>query len=441
MLADIATRVRAGDAEYSNQLDRMRSGIQDAGNHWHGSAYDAAYDRIGTDCDTGTKTSHEVLALSQVLDEGCRALASHLSTLNSRTADAENDHCSVADDWAVTGDAARVDQHSSAIGSALTELIAEANATARRIRDAATAIRACGNQLPEGLDPSGAEHVISPREARDQESAEAFHELFGRYPQSPSDWQTATALNPHSYTEKYQGIPPSIKVVRIEPVPGQGVVRTSSFIEPYSVFNVPAYDLGDNRPNDPEFDPEYSRVTTFIDYENGLVVMRQNPSVDTEGNVKVGSPDAEVWQAQDGSVRLKYEAANPFRPEVGPLEAPAAVMPTVHGDVVFTPGHGEPGAPGSTGVTISGTRADYPSFEVYQDDPRGTTHTVAVDPAKSGESWGPALNLWTTHGLGSGERALEPFQYIQEWGGRIPPTVRDLPGTVLGDPADPPRVN
>ena len=129
-------------------------------------------------------------------------------------------------------------------------------ATGVTFRDTAVEIRACGNQLPEGIDPSGAEHVVSTQAARDQASAEAFNDMFGRYPLSPSDWQTAAVLNPNSYTEKYQGVQPTIKVVQIDPVPGQGVVRTSSFIEQYSVFNRPYDDLGDNRPNSPDFDPE-----------------------------------------------------------------------------------------------------------------------------------------------------------------------------------------
>lgn len=439
-LLDVAAGLRVGDADYASQLDRMRSGIQNAGSHWHGESYDAAYDRIGTDCDIGARTSREIVELIDVLDQGANNLVSHLTVVSSRTAEAEADHCTVGDDWPVAGDAVKAEQHSSAIAAALRELMVVADDTARKIRDAAVEIRACGNQLPEGLDPSGAEHVVGPQEARDQVSAEAFNDMFGRYPLSPSDWQTATVLNPNSYTEKYQGVQPEIKVVHIDPVPGQGVVRTSSFIEQYSVFNRPYYDLGDNRPNNPDFDPENSRVTTYVDYENGIVVMRQNPSVDTNGEVKVGSPDAEVWQADDGSVRLKYEAANPFHPKVGPFEAPGDAMPTVHGDVVITPGQGQPGMPGSTGVTVNGTRADYPSFEVYQDDPTGTTHTVAVDPAASGQPWGPAINLWTDHDVGSGERALEQFQHVQEWAGRIPPTVSDLPSTPLGSTDNLPRV-
>jgi uncharacterized protein YukE len=226
-LLDVAARLRVGDAAYTSQLDRMRSGIQNAGSHWHGESYDAAYNRIGTDCDIGARTSREIFELTDVLDQGANNFVSHLTVVNTKTAEAEADHCTVADDWSVSGDStSKAEQHSSAIGAALRELMVVADDNAKKIRDAAAEIRACGNQLPEGLDPSGAEHVVGTQEARDQVSAETFNDMFGRYPLSPSDWHTATALNPNSYTEKYQGVQPEIKVGHIDPVPGQGVVRT-----------------------------------------------------------------------------------------------------------------------------------------------------------------------------------------------------------------------
>src|SRR5690606_34160771 len=102
------------------------------------------------------------------------------------------------------------------------------------------------------------------------------------------DWATAEVLNLKSYDPKYQGVGPEIRVVRINPVPGQGVVRVGQYIEQRDVsnptngltsFNPFARDFGDDRTAESNFDPEHSRVTTYVDYENGLVVMRQNPSV------------------------------------------------------------------------------------------------------------------------------------------------------------------
>ncbi|WP_268876319.1 EspA/EspE family type VII secretion system effector, partial [Mycolicibacterium doricum] len=131
---------------------------------------------------------------------------------------------------------------------------------------------------------------------RRQNQIDAFGEVFGRGPSSATDWQTAAALDPHSYDPDTDRVPPEITVVRIRPVPGQGVVRVGQWIEQRDVISAPwKRDFGNTRPADPNFDPANTKVTTYIDYENGLVVMRQNPSVELTpdggpGQVKVGIP-------------------------------------------------------------------------------------------------------------------------------------------------------
>ncbi len=66
-------------------------------------------------------------------------------------------------------------------------------------------------------------------------------------------------------------------VGRIEPVPGQGIVRMGLYIPAGEVVNFPHNDLGDDRGEDQTFDPERTRVSLYVDYENGLVIARQNP--------------------------------------------------------------------------------------------------------------------------------------------------------------------
>lgn len=272
-------------------------------------------------------------------------------------------------------------------------------------------------------------------------SAAAFEQSFGRLPKTPTDWMTAEALNPKSYDPKYQGVGPEIRVVRIDPVHGQGIVRASQFIEQRDVSNPGvtnpgARDRGDNRSTDPNFDPEHARVATYIDYENGIVVMRQNPSVEqnadgTPGPVKVAAPEGKVWQTNDGSVRIQYDAANPLAPEAakkppGPLADHAA---TVNGDLVFKPGR--------DGIEVHGTRTDYPSLEVYQDRPDGSSRTVASDPAVSGRSWGPAANLPFHHEIGRGGLEFRPFN---DWNYQYDVPGNPYPGTEFGTVGDPPRV-
>jgi hydrolase family protein len=295
----------------------------------------------------------------------------------------------------------------------------------------------------DGYDPESIQALDAPESPaepdRQQNQLDAFTQIFGRAPTSAADWDTAAALDPHSYDPKYDGIGPEIRVVKIRPLPGQGVVRISQWIEQRDVTNFPPYkrDFGNNRAADPHFNPENTKVTTYIDYENGIVVMRQNPSVELNdngepGRVKVGVPQGSVTQTSDGAVRIKYNAGNPLAPWFGtnppwPLENHRE---TVNGDLVFTPQAG--------GVRVDGTHTNYPSMEVYQDLPNGTTHTVLIDPARSGSSLGPAENLWRHHDVGIGGRAFEPFDR-GGWNPRYDVQV-PLPPTDFGPVIGPPSV-
>ena len=278
------------------------------------------------------------------------------------------------------------------------------------------------------------------QDQRRQNQIEAFKQVFGREPTSAADWETAAALDPQTYDPKFKGAQSQIEVVKIRPVPGQGVVRVSQWIEQRDVTSslTGKRDLGNNRAADQHFDPEDTKVTTYIDYENGLVILRQNPSVEetstgAPGTVKVGTPKGSVTQLADGSVRVKYDAGNPFAPSItadtnGPL---AGHTITVNGDLVFTPG--------PQGVQVNGTRTDYPSLEAYQDFPGGGTRMLLIDPAQAGSSVGPMFNLPFHHDVGAlGGRAFAPF----DSGGWNPeydvPTP--LPPTEFGPVTQPPSV-
>ncbi|GBE66746.1 hypothetical protein MFM001_32080 [Mycobacterium sp. MFM001] len=279
----------------------------------------------------------------------------------------------------------------------------------------------------------------TPDGDRKHNQEEAFKQLYGRSPVSANDWEMAAALDPHTYNPDFKGTPSEVRVVKINPVPGQGVVRVSQWIPQHDVTSFPPNkrDLGNNRGPDAHFDPENTKVSTYIDYEHGIVVMRQNPSVEmnpdgSPGQVKVGVPQGSVTQTPDGAVRIKYDAGNPFAPGAatnpqGPIGDHRA---TVNGDLVFTPGPG--------GVHVDGTRTDYPSMEIYQDMPNGSTHTVLIDPAQSGSSAGPALNLPFHHDVGIGGRAFEPFDR-GGWNPRYDVSA-PLPPTPFGPVTAPPSV-
>ena len=295
-------------------------------------------------------------------------------------------------------------------------------------------IQALNGDIPEA-PPQDA-----PGEERRHNQIEAFKQVFGRDPASAADWETAAALDPQTYDPKLNGSKSQVRVVKIRPAPGQGVVRVSQWIEQRDVTSFPPWkrDLGNNRGPNSNFGPEDTKVTTYIDYENGIVVVRQNPSVEENstggpGQVKVGIPKGSVAQLPDGSVRIKYDAANPFAPGIasnpnGPF---ADHTVTVNGDLVFTPGQGD--------VQVNGTRTDYPSLEVYQDLPNDGTHTLLIDPAQSGRSWGPAFNLPGHHDVGAlGGKAFAPFDtggWNQKYDVPVP-----LPATDFGPVTDIPSV-
>ncbi|NKY87081.1 hypothetical protein [Nocardia veterana] len=275
--------------------------------------------------------------------------------------------------------------------------------------------------------------------ARIRTSAAAFQQTMGRPPVSATDWLTAEALNPNSYDPKYKGVQPNIIVARIQPVPGQGVVRSGQYIQERdvadpSLSNPAGRNKGDNRTSDPNFDPEHTRVATYVDYENGLVVFRQNPSVVQEadgrsGHVEAGKPEASVVQAADGSVRIKYDAADP----IGAGGPSRDLGWSVNGDLVVTPT--------KEGARIDGTRTNYPWMEAYQSYPDGHQRTIGVDPPQgfgTGSSYGPSINLQGHHDVGSGGQALADDKW-KAWNLNYDVKV-ERPGTSLGDPAHPPIV-
>ncbi|MFB7878329.1 WXG100 family type VII secretion target [Nocardia sp. NPDC056064] len=425
----------------------------DAGrDFWQGSAGDAmrtAHEQRRTTTRTFLTALQDGAAAAQ---SGAGSLDAARTALADAIRSAEGKGYTVAEDGTVSLSASThqtllsqlpdASSYTTAAGAlqvdadAATASVKQALESARTAAESvASAVEKAFAGLPEGDSPIQAEAPISPApmndSARREASAAAFRKVFGRDPSSNVDWETALALNPESTDPKYKGVDAEIKVVRIEPVPGQGVVRTSQWIEQEKVFNVPK-DLGDNRTNDPNFDPEHARVTTYVDYENGIVVVRQNPSVSTSGEVDVDAPDATVWQAADGSVRVDYDAGNPHSPD------PSGIW-TVNGDLVFVPGQN------GGDVTVHGTRTDYPSLEVYQERQDGSVKEIAVDPAVTGGEHGPVANLPFHHEVpGSDMKVFDKFKAIQQFPEGDPgpgyPGTYDLPGTKAGGTDNPPVV-
>lgn len=324
------------------------------------------------------------------------------------------------------------------IHQVVADTLADSRARAQVVRSLSGGYSIEGPHKPGIQAVDHVTHKQAPPQADERRlnQVDAFREVFSRDPVSSSDWATAAALDAHTYDPRFQGVESEVRVVKIDPVAGQGVVRASQFIEQPWVDRLGSHDAGNGRGPNSRFDPEDTKVTTYVDYDNGVVVMRQNPSVElnrdgSAGQVKVGVPQGGVTQAPDGSVRIKYDAANPLAPSIttdprGPFGSHRL---SVNGDLVFTPGPG--------GVHVDGTRTDYPSMEVYQDLPSGSTRTVLIDPAQSGSTTGPLRNLPFHHEVGIGGKAFAPFDRGGSWNPQF--DVRTpLPVTDFGPTSSPP---
>ncbi|MCR5979713.1 hypothetical protein GDN83_18545 [Gordonia jinghuaiqii] len=267
--------------------------------------------------------------------------------------------------------------------------------------------------------------------------SEAFRTVYGRDPDSLNDWRIAAALDPHSYNPKNKGVPPVISVIKIKPVPGQGVVATGLFIPTERVIagadlmgSELKRNLGDDRGFDSNFAPEDNRVSYFIDYESGVVVARQNPSVDERGHVKTGTPMVRACQLPDGTVAINYEGADPLA-----LSGTDKAGWSVRGQTIVTPG--------PDGARVSGERTNFPSVETYQYMPDGRTRALLREDSGDHTEFGPMRDLPFQHSYGQYSTDLSrfpkdpdsvaygppphPIEGMTEFGGvSNPPTIKGV---------------
>ncbi|HZE41118.1 MAG TPA: hypothetical protein VE172_20150 [Stackebrandtia sp.] len=259
-----------------------------------------------------------------------------------------------------------------------------------------------------------------------QQQTAAFQATLGRAPVSKTDWELAAALDPTSRLPKNGGTNAVVAVGKITPHPGMGLVKIGLYIPSDEVFNMPHNDKGDNRGMNPNFNPEENRVALYVDYETGTVVARQNPSVDSAGNVKVGTPDVKIQESTTGAVHITYNAVNPFAPNID------GDMHHVKGDVTITPG--QP-------AKIDGTIGDYPAFEAYQVNNDKPTQVILQDRADNEGSLGPLLELPTHHDIGNGQQSAAQFKAWRPLSGdywELDPSTPPAPEVELGDPKNPP---
>ncbi|HWE91232.1 MAG TPA: hypothetical protein VG317_17360, partial [Pseudonocardiaceae bacterium] len=185
-----------------------------------------------------------------------------------------------------------------------------------------------------------------------------FRSVYGRDPVSANDKLIAQAVDMQGDDSGNTDPNSRVVVLHIKPVPGAGVVYGSAFIGESEVFDLRLknpHDHGDHRGFDPNADPSKSRVSYYVDYETGVVVVRQNASHPDSGQAEVGDPSVGIEQDPAGKVRLHVEAANPLAPQVA-----QDGHVSVRGDLVIDP-HG-----GSGQASVNGEVTRFPSWEVYQ---------------------------------------------------------------------------
>jgi len=192
-----------------------------------------------------------------------------------------------------------------------------------------------------------------------------FESVYGHPPETANDKLMAEALDMQG--EDAANIDPNSRLVvsHIALVPGAGVVHGAAFISaskewdpqlnPLNPQGLAENDKGDARGFDPNAGPSNSRLSYDIDYERGIVVVRQNASHSDSGRVAVGDPSVGIEQDPTGRVRLRLDGTNPLGMKVG-----QDMHISVRGDLVVDPhgGHGP--------ATIDGDVTRFPAWEAYQ---------------------------------------------------------------------------
>lgn len=307
----------------------------------------------------------------------------------------------------------------------LQDLIVKATATDIEV---ANALRAAAGAIDKVQPvPVGAPSAPTAKQLEQRKNqTEAFQKVFGRAPTTPADWKSAEALDPHSYDPKNKGTPPNIVAGKIQPVPGQGVVQGNLFIpgkdavaptvdpkRPLSPLQG-IFNSGDNRGFNPNAPSEANRVQLTVDYENGLVVARQNPSVNmTTGAVQPGTPDISIAQNNNGSVLIHYNTADPFSP--GGDGVGKMFNYSVNGDIAIQPG--------ASGPKVGGNITTFPSLEVVHTAPGGqVTSLLQSAPSFVTNEYGPMV------GLLSPTKSVGDIGIISDFNSYFPTPAGLIPG-------------
>lgn len=431
-LTTAASSLSGKVAQLNSTIDAQRGALRDLQGGWQGTAADAALSGAERDLAKQTGFRDRLQQAQRALQTGGTYLGQAKGALVGIVHTLRSQGWQVSDDGVATPPPTLPPVLKST-AQAWTAIVQKLLTTFGQI-DAQTA----GN-LPK-FSPLSTDEPLSPdgelpsENDRRQNQIDAFRQVYGREPVTPNDWTMAEILDPASYNEKNAGVGPNIVVGRIQPAAGQGVVRTNLFIPQEEVWypdisgGISGHNFGDNRGFDPNAGPEDTRVAVYVDYENGVVVTRQNPSVDTAtGEARSGSPSVSAAQRPDGSVYLRYDTADPFSPGGDSL---GKLSPwSVNGNIVLQPT--------ADGPVVGGSVTSFPAIEIYRDAPSVATTTLAqVMPQNIGQE-GPLVGLPLHQEIGQSS-LLDMFKEV-----KIIPRGTMVVGpelTELGAAANPPTI-
>jgi hypothetical protein len=400
---------------------------------WQGEAASSALTRAGRDLASQRLLRDKLSALQSALAAGGAQLASVRAAVLAVVTGLRSRGWQVTDNGTAIAPPfpAILSAFEAALTAAIQRLLAIFTQVDQSTASAIEAVRAAPSR-PNSIDTEAVSYVIGPGSGpplspqlgspepesnRRQNQIDAFREATGRDPVSENDWRTAAMLDPLNYSDKNAGVRSNIVVGHIDPVAGQGIVQTNLFIPgeeawyPDLTGGISGHNLGDNRGFNPNAGPEDSRVVLLVDYDNGLVIARQNPSVDTSGNgVKVGKPQVNVSQNPNGSVKIDYKAVDPFSP--GGEDIAMASPWSVNGELVIKPT--------ADGAIAGGIVSSFPAIEIYNHGAEGTSEIAKVMPQNITQ-FGPLAGLPFSQNIGT-------------------PLMGEFPDTVILPPAGVPNV-
>ncbi|MBY8855395.1 hypothetical protein K7711_02795 [Nocardia sp. CA2R105] len=152
-LRDWVTSVHNGNEKMLEQIDKARKFFTDLGDNWVGTAFYAAYDRVGEDHDEARKVYQDISDFLDAFGKSVSNVSSHRDVLRAKASDAEGASVKVADNWTCSGsNAEAVNAHQDAINTAYRELTQAESELGQLLTSRGELIRAAGDLFGSSIE-------------------------------------------------------------------------------------------------------------------------------------------------------------------------------------------------------------------------------------------------------------------------------------------------